>query len=267
MSNRIDLKNHNRIVVKVGTTTLTYETGKLNFKRIAKLAWVLADLRNQGKEVVLVSSGAIAVGADRLGLTKRPDDIRGRQAASAVGQAILMQIYENFFMQYNQQVAQILLTKDVLENDTRKENAKNTFAALTEMGVIPIVNENDTVSIEEVEFSFSDNDTLSAYVACLVDADMLIILSDIDGIYDCDPKKNENAKHISYVDKFDDALFGVAGESASKLGTGGMVTKLYAAEKASGFGIDTVIAQGENPEIIFDILNGEEKGTLIGGKR
>lgn len=263
MSGRADFKKHNRIVVKVGTTSLTYENGKLNLKRIAKLAWVLTDLRNQGKEVILVSSGAIAVGTDRLGLSQRPRDIRGKQAASAVGQAVLMQIYENFFMEYNQKVAQILLTKDVFDNDTRKENARNTFSALLEMGVIPVVNENDTVSIEEIEFS--DNDTLSAYVACLIEADLLIILSDIDGIYDCDPKTNKKAKLISRIDKFDDEIFCVAGESANALGTGGMLTKLYAAKMASDAHIDTVVAQGEEPKIIFKILNGDEKGTLIAG--
>lgn len=264
MSNRVDLKDHSKIVVKIGTTSLTYENGKLNFKRISKLAWVLTDLRNRGKEVILVSSGAIAVGSDRLGLSQRPRDIRGKQAASAVGQAVLMQIYENFFMEYNQKVAQILLTKDVLDDATRKENAKNTFSALLEMGVVPIVNENDTVSVEELDFS--DNDTLSAYVACLIEADLLIILSDIDGIYDRDPKTYDNAKLIGYIEKFDDGLFELAGGTGSELGTGGMYTKLCAAKMASDSGIDTVVAQGKDPKIIFDILYGKEKGTLISAK-
>lgn len=262
---RENLKMCKRIVIKVGTTTLTYGNGTLNLKRIERLSWVLSDLRNQGKEIVLVSSGAIAVGTDRLGLVKRPRDIRGKQAASAVGQAVLMQIYQNFFMEYNQKVAQILLTKDVIDDKVRKENARNTFSALFEMGVIPIVNENDTISIDELEFS--DNDTLSAYVACLIDSDALIILSDIDGLYEEDPKKNPDAKLISVVGEINKEILDTAGISSSELGTGGMITKITAAKRATKKGIDTIIANGTEPTCIFEILEGNEVGTLFLGKK
>jgi glutamate 5-kinase len=221
---------------------------------------VLTDLRVCGKEVILVSSGAIAVGADRLG-TPRPRDTSGKQAVSAVGQAILMQIYENFFMQYNQHVAQILLTKDALENEERKRNARNTFAKLLSLRVIPIVNENDTVSTDELEFS--DNDSLSAYVACLVEADALIMLSDIDGLYDRDPKKHSDAKLISVVPEITEEIARGAGGAGSSLGTGGMETKLTAARMAAEAGIDTIITSGERAEVLFDILGGAEIGTLF----
>lgn len=261
MENRLHLKMHNRIVIKVGTTTLTYPNGKLNLKRIARLAWVLSDLRNQGKEVILVTSGAIAVGADRLALPDRPRDTKGKQAASAVGQAVLMQIYENFFMEYNQLVAQILLTKDVLDDAVTKENARNTFFTLLELGVIPIVNENDTVSIEEL--GFSENDALSAYVACLVESNMLIILSDIDGLYNCDPNKNKDAIRIPEVLAITDQLRAIAGESGSSLGTGGMASKISAASMATNADIDMVIASGAEPTVIYDILDGKNVGTLF----
>ena len=258
---RAHLQAHRRLVVKVGTTTLTHANGRLNLKRIEQLAWVLTDLRNQGKDVILVSSGAIAVGADRLGLTERPRDIQGKQAASAVGQAVLMQIYENFFMNYNQKVAQILLTKDVFDDDHRRELAGNTFSALLSMGVIPIVNENDTVSTAEL--GFSENDSLSAYVACLLEADALCILSDEDGLYDSDPKLNPNAKRIPYANGVDEALIAVAGDSAGTLGTGGMFTKVSAAKIAGACGIDTVIVDGKDPSVLFEVLDGKDKGTLI----
>ncbi len=251
--------NYKRVVVKVGTSTLTYENSTLNFRLIDKLARVLADLKNQGADVLLVSSGAIAVGAKRLGLLERPRDIIGKQSASAVGQGILMQIYEKNFMEYNQIVAQILLTKDVLEENERKNHAKNTMQSLFELGVIPIVNENDTVSSDELEFS--DNDTLSAYVASLVDADLLIILSDIDGLYDSDPHKNKDAKIISEVNQIDDYIKSIAQGSNSEVGTGGMATKVKAAEICSEKFIETVIATGEDPEIIYDIVDEKKVGT------
>lgn len=266
MDYRSNIKNHKRIIVKVGTTSLTYANGKMDLKRIDKLAWVLADLRNQGKEVILVSSGAIAVGADRLSLAERPRDIIGKQAASAVGQAALMQIYENFFMQYNQKVAQILLTKDVFEYPSRRRNAKNTMLKLLEMGVIPIVNENDTVATEELS-EISDNDTLSAYVCSIVDGDILVILSDIDGMYTKDPKKNSDAEIINTVDEINEDLKALAGGSSSTLGTGGMITKINAAEIVNNAGADMVIASGENPTILLDILEGEQIGTLFTIKR
>lgn len=266
MNYRDNIKTHKRIIVKVGTTSLTYTNGRMDLKRIDNLAWVLSDLRNQGKDVVLVSSGAIAVGADRLNLSERPRDIIGKQAASAVGQAVLMQIYENFFMKYNQKVAQILLTNDVFEYPSKRRNAKNTIIKLLEMGVIPIVNENDTVATEELH-EISDNDTLSAYVCSLVDGDILVILSDIDGMYTKDPKKNADAEIISVIDEITREIKLLAGESASSFGTGGMITKVSAAEYVNSSGADMVIASGNRPEILFDILNGKSVGTLFSVKR
>lgn len=264
MTERNKLKEAKRIVIKIGTSSLTHDSGKLNLKNIENLAWVLSDLQNQGKEIVLVSSGAIAVGAQRLGLKERPRDIKGKQAASSVGQGILMQIYENFFMHYNQKVAQILITRDVLENIETKDNAKNTFETLIDWRVIPIVNENDTVSIEEL--GFSDNDTLSAYVSLLIKSDLLIILSDIDGLYDSDPNINKNAKLINKVEKISPDIFDIAGDSSSELGTGGMITKIEAAQLIGEAGIDTIIAKGDDPLILFKILDGEPIGTMICGK-
>lgn len=259
---REKLNGYKRIVVKVGTTSLTYDNGRMNLKKIENLAWVLTDLKNSGKEVILVSSGAIAVGADRLGLSERPRDIVGKQAASAVGQTVLMQIYQKFFMEYNQKIAQVLVTKNVFDKDIKLRNARNTMEELLKLGVIPIVNENDTVATEELN-EFSDNDTLSAYVAKAIDSDLLIILSDIDAMYDCDPNKNPNAKVISTVCGVDDKIYSIAGDSNTSLGTGGMITKVKAAKLVNDAGIDMIIASGENPEIIFDIMNGKETGTLF----
>jgi len=258
------MSDYKRIVVKIGTTSLVYDNGKLNFRKFEKLAWVLSDLMNHGTQVVLVSSGAIAVGAERLNLSERPRDVMGKQAASAVGQAALMHIYENFFMGYNQQIAQILLTKDVIDDKEKRGNARNTIEALFTMNVIPIVNENDSVSTDEL--GFSDNDTLSAYVARLVGAELLIILSDIDGLRESDPKINPDAKIISRVDEINDKLFDLAGSPGSSLGTGGMHTKLSAAQMATKVGINTVIASGEDPKVLFDILSGEFTGTLFASK-
>lgn len=266
MDYRLNLKNYKRIVIKIGTTSLTYDNGKLNLQQIDKLSWVLSDLRNQGKEIILVSSGAIAVGADRLGLSERPRDIMRKQAASAVGQAVLMQIYEKFFMEYNQKVAQILLTKDVFDFEVKKRNAKNTISTLLSMGVIPIVNENDTIATDEL-MDFSDNDTLSAYVANLVESDLLILLSDIDGMYKQDPNKNINAPIINLIDEINDEIYKIAGGSSNKLGTGGMISKVKAAKIVNSYGIDMVIASGKKPNVIFNILNGENIGTLFVPKK
>lgn len=262
MDYRERLKNHKRIIIKIGTTSLTYANGKINLKHIEKIAWVLSDLRNQGKEVILVSSGAIAVGAERLGLSERPRDTIGKQASSAVGQAVLMQIYEKFFMEYNQKVAQILLTKDVFDYEIKRRNTRNTLYKLWELGVIPIVNENDTVATDELN-EFSDNDTLSAFVAKLVEGDVLVILSDIDGMYDKDPNESKDANIISVVEKIDDSIYTIAGGSKSSLGTGGMITKVKAAKIANDAGIDMIIASGENPKILFDIFEGKNIGTLF----
>lgn len=262
MQYRQRLKEHKRVVIKIGSTSLTHENGKINLRRMDKLAWVVSDLRNRGIDVLIVSSGAIAVGTDKLGLSERPRDIIGKQASSAVGQAILMQIYERCFGEYNQKLAQILLTKGAFENASKKRNARNTIDRLFELKVIPIVNENDTVATEELD-EFSDNDTLSAYVADLIDSDLLIILSDIKGLYTSDPNLDPDAEIIDTVTEIGRDIYKIAGGSASALGTGGMATKVHAAELLCSRGIDMVIAHGEDPEIVFDILDGKNVGTMF----
>lgn len=261
MIKRAYIKEYQRIVVKVGSTTLTHKTGRLNLKRMEKLARVLSDLRNEGKEVILVTSGAIGVGTERLGLCERPRDVQGKQAAAAVGQAVLMQIYQNFFMEYNQKVAQILITKDVVEDPIRKRNAQNTFNTLLDMGVIPIVNENDSVSTEEIEFS--DNDTLSATVGGLIQADLLILLSDIDGLYTADPRKDPNAVMLHAINGITSEIENMAGSAGSALGTGGMATKVAAAKIAGAAKVDMIIANGEDPAVVQRLLEGEEIGTIF----
>lgn len=265
MNFRKNIKNYNRIIIKIGTTSLTNQMGKINKQAISDLAYVLSTLKKQNKQIVLVSSGAIAVGAETLNLKERPRDIIGKQVASAVGQGVLMQIYESFFSKYNQNIAQILLTKDVFENKIRKKNVQNTLFKLLEMGVIPIVNENDTVSTEELEFS--DNDTLSAYVCNLICADLLIILSDIDGIYTKDPNKFKDAKIINEILGINQDIEKNAGGSASLLGTGGMATKVKCAKKVNKKGSDMIIASGKDINILFDILNGENIGSLFVGNK
>lgn len=261
MSLREQIKNHKRIVVKVGTSTITYPNGRLNLKIIERLSWILTDIRNQGKDVVLVSSGAIGVGSVRLEFTERPTETRKKQAAAAVGQAVLMQIYQNFFNEYNQKVAQILLTKDDVKEGERKENTINTFETLLEFGVIPIVNANDTTSTFEIEFS--DNDRLSAYVATIIDADLLIILTDIDALYDSDPRINPDAKRISNVGKITDKIQKMAGNKGSKFSVGGMATKISAAKMCEKSSVDMVVADGSDPIILHRIIDGEDVGTLF----
>lgn len=265
MDLRQQLKNHKRIIIKVGTSTLTYSNGRLNLKRIERLSWVLSDLRNQGKEVVLVSSGAIGVGSVRLSFSERPTQTRKKQAAAAVGQAVLMQIYQNFFNEYNQKVAQILLTKDDVTGGKRKNNTINTFETLLELGVIPIVNANDTISTYEIEFS--DNDKLSALVAALLHADLLILLTDIDALYDSDPKMNVTAKRIALVEEVTEDVEKMAGKKGSTFSVGGMETKIQAAKMCQEAHIDMVIAQGENPSVIHSIIEGEDIGTYFRGKK
>ena len=206
---REHLKDCRRIVVKVGTSTITYPNGRLNLKRVEELAWVLTDLRNRGKDVILVSSGAIGVGAVRMAMKTRPTAVREKQAAAAVGQAMLMQIYHNFFDRYNQTVAQVLLTKEELSSDSRYENTKNTLETLLEMGIIPIVNANDTISTYEIEIS--DNDRLSAMVAEIIHADLLLLLTDIDALYDKDPRHNPDARRVAHVAAVTDEIRGMAG--------------------------------------------------------
>ena len=265
INHRLELKNSHRIVVKVGTSTLTHENGKMNFTRMDRLAMTLSELMNENKEVILVSSGSIGVGMGKFNLKKRPEGMGMKQALAAVGQCELMNIYSRLFSTYNQTVGQMLLTKPDINDEVRKINVMNTFHNLLDLGVIPIVNENDTVSVDEIKslMMFGDNDTLSAVVARLVEADLLIILSDIDGFYDSNPKENKGCSLISVVDTIDDSIRNCAGESGSRRGTGGMITKLDAAEIATNAGANMVIANGSDPTIIQRILNGEELGTLF----
>ncbi len=258
-----DVSSAQRIVIKVGTSTLTYSTGKMNLKRIDTMAMILSDLRNQGKEVVLVSSGAIGVAVGKLGLEKKPDDTRQKQAIAAVGQCELMYLYDKMFSEYNNTVAQILLTKDDVAVPKRKRNIQNTITALLDMGIIPIVNENDTVSFDEIEIG--DNDTLSAMVAELVDADLLILFSDIDGLYSEDPHSNPNAKLLPFVYDVNEVR-ALAGGAVTGQGTGGMITKLDAADIATKAGIHMIIANGNNLHSIYDILDGKSEGTLFVSK-
>ena len=255
------IKEVKRIVVKVGTSSLTYHTGKLNIRRIRKLAEVLSDLLNSGVQVTLVSSGAIGVGASKLGLLERPTDTPGRQAAATVGQCELMFMYDKMFGEYNHTVGQLLITRSDVENPERRENLINCFEKLFEYGAIPVVNENDAVAVEEIVYG--DNDNLSAQVAQLIGADALVILSDIDGFFSANPAEDENAVLIPMVDKIDDTLLHMAGPSVSHLGTGGMATKLGAAKSATEAGIDTVIMNGSNPEDIYRLLDGRQVGTLF----
>lgn len=258
------LQNSKRIVIKVGTSTLTYDTGKVNFTRIDKLARVLSDLANQGKDVVLVTSGAIGVGVDKLKMKERPKKIPEKQAVAAVGQCELMHIYSKFFSEYGHIVGQILLTRDVVEDDHRRQNVINTFETLMDNGIIPIVNENDSVSVEEIKFG--ENDTLSAIVSKLISADLLVILSDIDGFYESDPRKNPDAKMLSIITEITPEIEKAAGGAGTKRGTGGMITKLYAGKIANAANVNMVIASGKNPDIVMDIVSGKDVGTLFAAR-
>ncbi|AYE34372.1 glutamate 5-kinase [Clostridium septicum] len=265
MSYREKIKSAKRVVVKVGTSTLTYDNGNINLTRIEKLTRILSDMINSGKEVTLVTSGAIGVGVNKLKLKEKPTSIREKQAVASVGQCELMHIYSKFFGEYSHVVGQVLLTRDVVEDDHIRENVCNTFETLLEKGIIPIVNENDTVSIDEIEniVRFGDNDNLSAIVAKLVKADLLIILSDIDGFYDSDPRCNPNSKLLKEIDEITPELEECCGGAGSNLGTGGMVTKLTAAKTATEAGVNMILANGKEPEILLDILDGKEIGTLF----
>jgi glutamate 5-kinase len=231
----------------------------MNFQRIEKLAYVLSAIRRRGVQVILVTSGAIGVGAGRLGLTEKPQELATKQALAAVGQAELMKIYQKFFEEYNQTVAQVLLTKDMVTLHFRNKNAKRTLVRLLDMSIIPIINENDTISTYEIEFG--DNDTLSAIVASLVDADLLVILSDIDGLYSADPRTEVSAEIIHSVLEITPELEQLAAGAGSSFSTGGMVTKISAARICLKDGIDCIISSGSDPAIIFDILQGKEVGT------
>lgn len=259
------LKDVKRLVVKVGTSTLTYDTGKTNIRRMHKLVSVLSDIVNSGIEVALVTSGAIGVGVGKLGLKERPSDISGRQASATVGQCELMFMYDKLFGEYGHTVGQLLITKSDVDSEERRKNLVNTFEKLFDYGAVPIVNENDSVAVDEIVYG--DNDSLSAIVAKLVNADALIILTDIDGLYDDNPNENEDAKLISQVDEITDELIAVAGGHGSRFSTGGMVTKLHAAQIAMDAGIDTIVMNGAAPESIYKALDGKQIGTFFTGKK
>ena len=264
---RQNLADKQRIVIKIGSSSLTHvETGEVNLMKIEKLVRVISDLRGQGKDVVLVSSGAIAAGRQALGHHRKPDTLAEKQAFAAVGQARLMMVYQKLFAEYNQTAAQVLLTKDTMVNDSSRYNAQNTFDELLNLGTIPIVNENDTVSTSEIPYvdSFGDNDRLSAIVAALIGADLLILLSDIDGLYTDDPRENPEAGFISLVPEITPEFRRMGkNTSGSDVGTGGMSAKLAAARIATDSGADMVIANGDQVDVILDIMSGKEKGTLF----
>ena len=264
---RFDRRDHDmRIVVKVGTSTLAHPTGRLNIQRMERLCKVLSDLKNMGHEIILVSSGAIAMGFGKLNLSERPKDVPTKQASAAVGQCELMYIYDKLFTEYNHTVAQLLITApDIEEGGVRKQNFHNTLARLLELGALPVINENDTISTEE--FGIGDNDTLSAIVAVTIQADLLILLSDIDGLFDGDPRKNPDAKLIDTVEKIDEHIISLGGGSGSNLGTGGMATKLRAAQMATAAGCEMVIANGQSPEVLYDVVAGKRVGTRFLAKR
>ncbi len=260
-SERKNLKTAKRIVVKVGTSTITHKNGKMNFSQIDRLAREISDLQNQGREMILVTSGAVAVGVDRLGLKEKPGTIPGKQAAAAVGQGVLMHTYEKFFAEYGQIVAQVLLTKTESLDRHRYTNSRNTFMELLKQRVIPIVNENDVVALDELKIG--DNDNMSALVAGIIDADLVIILSDVDGLYTANPRTDPNAKLMHEVYEITPDIEAFAGGAGSQRGTGGMTTKLQAAKAATSSGINLVIASGTENGAIPNILNGEEIGTLF----
>lgn len=248
-----------RIVVKIGTSTLTYENGCVNIRRIENLVKIVSDIKNAGNEVILVSSGAIGMGVGKLKLPKRPEDIAGKQACAAVGQCELMYTYDKIFLEYNHTVAQILLTLPDLECADRHEKFNSTMERLLKMGVLPVINENDTVATEEIEFG--DNDTLAARVATSVKADLLVLLSDIDGLYTADPRKDKNAKLIPEVFDINEDIKALAGKAGSSLGTGGMQTKINAALISTSNGVDMAIINGAYPEKLYDLLDGKAVGT------
>ena len=256
----IDVSKKKRIVLKLGTSTLTHKTGKLNIRRMTNLVRILSDLHNEGRELLLVSSGAVGMGVGKLNLSERPKDTPSKQAAAAVGQCELMHIYDDMFAKYNVTVAQILLTRATLTNG-RLPHVQNTIGRLLEMGVIPIVNENDTVAIDELELEIGENDSLSATVAAAVGADLLVILSDINGLYSADPRTNADAQVIREVHKIDEHIEQMAGGAGSALGSGGMATKINAAKIATEAGVDMVIMNGRDPEQLYALFDGEPVGT------
>mgnify|MGYP001003363126 FL=1 len=254
-----------RIVIKIGTSTLAHPTGHLNIRRVEQLCKIMSDIKNAGHELILVSSGAIGMGVGKLGLRERPKDIPSKQAAAAVGQCELMYTYDKLFSEYHHTVAQLLITGDDTTNDTRRFNFTNTLNRLLELGALPVINENDTVATDEIVIG--DNDTLAAIVARSVHAEMLILLSDIDGLYTADPHTHPEAKLLHHVTGIDDHIREIAGISSSTQGTGGMVTKLHAADICLGCGCKMVIANGNNPGNLYDILEGKTVGTTFSEER
>lgn len=254
-----------RIVIKIGTSTLTHANGFLNIRTFENICRVLADIKNSGVEVIVVSSGAIALGKSKLSLKERPSDIPTKQAAAAVGQCELMYFYDKSFTKYHHNVAQLLVSAEDLKGGESRSNFGNTVERLLQLGALPIVNENDTVATAEI--SVSDNDTLSALVAVAVKADLLVLLSDIDGLYTADPHKDKNARLISVVEEITPELGKIAGGSVSGLGTGGMATKINAAKICTAAGTDMIIASGADPEILYDVVDGKSAGTYFKGKK
>lgn len=253
-----------RTVVKVGTSTLTYENGKINYRRIEQLCKVLCDLHNSGEDILLVSSGAIGVGMGKTGLSRRPSETKKKQALAAIGQCELMFMYDKMFGEYNHNVAQILLTADTVETNSKRENVYNTIDSLLDMDIIPIINENDTVAIDELDGNnFGDNDMLSAIVSRIVAADRLIILTDIDGLYDSNPRTNPDAQKIDIVTKITKDITEMAAGSGSNRGTGGMITKLFAADYATKRGIEVHVINGQNPNLLYQVFDGECPGTVF----
>lgn len=253
-----------RIVIKIGTSTLAHSTGRINIRRVEELCKVISDLKNAGNEIIMVSSGAIGMGVGKLGLHGKPTDIPTKQAAAAVGQCELMYVYDKLFSEYNHNVAQILITGADIEHTDRRANFENTMRRLLEMNVLPIVNENDSIATDEIVIG--DNDTLGAIVATTLGADLLIILSDIDGLYTADPHKDKNAVLLHRVDEITPEIEKMIGGAGSELGTGGMMTKISAAKIANANGTDMVIANGSEPDILYDIVDGKDVGTLFKAK-
>ncbi|WP_461239782.1 glutamate 5-kinase [Paucilactobacillus sp. N302-9] len=265
MDQRPQLVDPKRVVIKIGTSSLIYPSGQLNLKTMDELAFVLSALQQKGREVVLVTSGAIGVGLNQLHMVKRPEDISAQQAIAAIGQNELMSIFNQRFSNYGQQIGQILLTHDVMDFPVSRQHVLNTFETLIKLKAIPVVNENDTVAVDEMDHktTFGDNDQLSALVATSIQAQLLIVLSDIDCLYNEDPNKNPNATPLSLVDKIDQQVLDSASGSSTRFGTGGMVTKLKAAKKMMDSGAQMVLANGKDPKIIFDILAQRQIGTLF----
>ncbi len=254
-----------RIVIKIGTSTLAHKTGRINIRRVEELCKVMSDLKNAGHEIILVSSGAIGMGVGKLSLSGKPTDIPTKQAAAAVGQCELMYVYDKLFSEYNHTVAQILITGADIEQTERRTNFENTILRLLELGVIPVLNENDSIATEEIVIG--DNDTLGAIVAATLKADLLIILSDIDGLFTADPHSDKNAELLHTVKEITGEIEEMVGDAVGELGTGGMYTKINAAKIATKSGTDMVIANGKEPKILYDIVDGKEVGTRFLGKR